>query len=117
MKKEKKSFVPSKNKFVPSQKVTKNVVPGTFPTYEDGRLIKLPGVMNIAIASDSKAMSHETLFKKTPEEKKRLKALMANFKMLMIIQYGDNWRALKGAAKVGNPSVRVNKLNGNFELI
>lgn len=113
-----KPNLPSKGKNqIFSAKTVKNLTPGQFPCYEDGRLIKVPGVTNRAIGYEPNVMSWERLFKKTPEERLKLKKLKNNWHTLMRMQYGDNWSTIKGGNSPKNPSVRVNKITKEFQLV
>lgn len=104
------SSKPSRNNVL-STVLTKNVSPGEFQTYTDGRIVKIEGVKNIAVGMDRKIFSSEK-YKKSPEERTKLKKLKSNWKMHMKIQYGDSWYNTKN----GNPSVKRDKVTNEFIL-
>lgn len=98
----------------PQKFYTQRVVPpGYFPEKPDGSLIRPEAGPNIARGTDAKFMSWEVLFKKTAEERKQLKKVKANWKMLMQIQYGEKWKS----CGVYNPAAGIDKITKNFVLL
>jgi hypothetical protein len=85
--------------------------PGQFQTDHQGRIIN-----NRTYGIDGKLYSWDTLYKKTPEEKAQCASMISSYNQLMRTYYGENWKSRKGANRVFNVPVSIDKQTLKYQL-